>query len=185
MATESTQSTPDFVTRWKGAVERGDAAAATGCLAEDVELISPLTAQFRFKGRAQLNDVMGAAFEVISDIRFHTDVGDADTRALFYNGRVGDIDVEEAQLLRLDPGGRIREITLFGRPLPALTAVMAGMGPRLLRRQGNANLAPVVTAAIAPLAFLTKLGEHRLVPLGDPNRNRHRSGNRSANRTSR
>ena len=180
MATERPKSTPDFVSLWKDAVERGDAGAATDCLSEDVELISPLTAQFRFYGHAQLNDVLVAAFEVISDIRFHTDVGDADTRALFYNGRVGDIDVEEAQLLRLDPEGRIREITLFGRPLPALTAVMAGMGPRLLRRQGKANLAPVVTAAIAPLAFLTNLGERRLVPLGDPNRIRHRSEDASA-----
>jgi hypothetical protein len=180
MATERPESIADFVSLWKEAVERGDAAAATDCLSEDVELISPLTARFRFYGHAQLNDVLVTAFEVISDIRFHTDVGDSETRALFYNGRVGDIDVEEAQLLRLDPEGRIREITLFGRPLPALTAVMAGMGPRLLRRQGKGNLAPVVTAAIAPLAFLTKLGERRLVPLGDPNRIRHRSGDASA-----
>jgi hypothetical protein len=180
MAIERPESSPDFVARWKEAVERGDAAAATACLSEDVVLISPLTARFRFKGQAQLNDVMVAALEVISDIRYHTDVGDSGTRALFYTGRVGDIDVEEAQLLRLDPEGRIREITLFGRPLPALTAVMAGMGPRLLRRQGKANLAPVVTAAIAPLAFLTKLGERRLVPLGDPNRDPHRQPSASA-----
>jgi hypothetical protein len=183
MTTDYTESTSDFVSRWKGAGERGDAAAAVECLSEDVELISPLTARYRFKGRLQLNDVLVAAFEVIRDIRYHTDVGDADTRALFYAGRVGDIEVEEAQLLRLDPEGRIREITLFGRPLPALTAVMAGIGPRLLRRQGKASLAPVVTAAIAPLAFLTKFGERRLVPLGDPNRNLHRSGTGSASRT--
>ncbi|HEY1990075.1 MAG TPA: hypothetical protein VGG43_11465 [Acidimicrobiales bacterium] len=180
MAAERPESIPDFVSLWKEAVERGDAAAATDCLSEDVELISPLTARFRFYGHRQLNDVMDAAFETISGIRFHTDVGDADARALFYTGRVGDIDFEEAQLLRLDPEGRIREITLFGRPLPGLTAVMAGMGPRLLRRQGKASLAPVVAAAIAPLTFLTNLGERRLVPLGDPNRNRHRSDDESA-----
>lgn len=63
-------------------------------------------------------------------------------RALFYYAHTGNQAIEEAQLLRLDNGGLITEITLFGRPLPGLTAVMADIGPRLLRRQNRP--APVV-----------------------------------------
>jgi len=126
-----------MVAAWRAAGERGDAAAATGCLAEDVVLISPLTAQFRFHGRDEIRPVLETAFEVFRDLRFHTEVGDADTRALFFYAKVGRDEVEEAQLLRLDAAGHIRELTLFGRPLPVVTAVMADLGPRLLRRQGR------------------------------------------------
>src|SRR5687768_11146410 len=99
------------IAAWRAAGENGDAAAATACLAPEVELISPLTAQFRFHGPAQVADVLASAF---------------------------------AQLLRLNPDGLIREITFFGRPLPALTEVMAGIGPRLLRRQRRPGLARLV-----------------------------------------
>ena len=161
-----------MVAAWRAAGERGDAAAATGCLAEDVVLISPLTAQFRFHGRDEIRPVLETAFEVFRDLRFHTEVGDADTRALFFYAKVGRDEVEEAQLLRLDAAGHIRELTLFGRPLPVVTAVMADLGPRLLRRQGRPGLARVVRLATAPLAAMTRLGERRLVPLADPARAR-------------
>lgn len=164
-------TTESTVGSWRSAGERGDAAAAVACLAEDVTLISPLTAQFQFHGRDQMLDLLTAAFEVISDIRYHTSVGDDPaTRALFYHGRCGGEQVEEAQLLRFDAAGLIREITLFGRPLPALTEVMKRLGPLMLRRQGRPGLARFIGAATAPLAAMTKTGERRIVPLADPNR---------------
>ena len=164
----------DPVLEWKQAFEAGDAAAAVRCSSDDVVMISPLTARYRFTGRAQLLDVLAAAFEVISDVSFHTDVGEGATRALFYRAQVGNIALEECQLLRLDDAQRIAELTVFGRPLPALTAVLAGIGPRLLRRQGHGRMAPIAGAAVAPLAALTRLGEQYLVPLGDPARSRTR-----------
>jgi hypothetical protein len=170
--TDQAEPTTDFVAAWRAAGERGDAAAAVESLAADIELISPLTAQFRFHGRDQLRQVLLTAFECFSEIRYHTEVGDGDTRALFFRARVGRDEVEEAQLLRLDADGRIRELTLFGRPLPVVTAIMAELGPRLLRRQGRPGLARVVRLATAPLAVLTRLGERRLVPLADPKRAR-------------
>ncbi len=157
---------------WRAAGQRGDALAAADCLASNVTVISPLTAQFRFHGRDEAREMLIAAFEVIHDIAFHTEVGEADTRALFYHAHTGEQALEEAQLLRLDADGLIAELTLFGRPLPALTAVMADIGPRLLRRQNRPVLARVVALATAPLAALTRLGERRLVPLADPARRR-------------
>jgi hypothetical protein len=158
------------VQAWRAAGERGDAEAAVACLAPDVTLISPLTARFRFHGRDQLRDVLIAAFEVITEIRYHTEVGEGGTRALFYYGRCGGVDLEEAQLLRFDPTGAISEITLFGRPLPALTEVTKRLGPILLRRQGKPGLARAVTVATGPLAAMTRTGEKRIMPLADPNR---------------
>lgn len=168
-------ATDRTVAAWRAAGERGDAAAAVECLAPGVEVISPLTAQFRFHGVEQVGEMLAAAYEVIGGIRFHTEVGTGDeTRALFYRGRAGGIDLEEAQLLRFDSDGLITELTFFGRPLPGLTAVMADIGPRLLRRQGRPGLARVVGLATGPLAAMTRLGEKRLVPLADPARSRRR-----------
>jgi hypothetical protein len=160
------------ITAWCAAGESGDAAAAAFCLAPEVELISPLTAQFRFHGPAAVTDVLASAFEVISDIRFHTQVGEGDTWALFYRGRVKAEELEEAQLLRLNRDGLIREITFFGRPLPALTEVMAGIGPRLLRRQRQPILARIVGLATGPLTAMAKSGEKRILPRADPARKR-------------
>jgi hypothetical protein len=166
----ATSAQSRVIAAWRAAGESGDATAAGACLAPEVELISPLTEQFRFHGPAQVIDVLAAAFEVISEINYHTEVGTGETRALFYYGRVGGRPLEEAQLLRLNADGLIRELTLFGRPLPALTDVMAGIGPRLLRRQRQPRLARLVGVATAPLAAMTRLGEKRLLPRADPNK---------------
>src|SRR6185295_11325732 len=106
------------VAAWRAAAESGDAAAAARCLADDVEVISPLTERFRFRGRDQVAEMLAAAFQVITGIRFHTGVGTGDTRALFFHARAGREAIEEAQLLRLDGAGLICQLTLFGRPLP-------------------------------------------------------------------
>lgn len=113
--------------------------------------------------------MLAAAFEKIRDIRFHTQVG-ADQTWGFFHALVGRQLVEEAQLLRLDASNRIRELTLFGRPLPALTSVMADIGPRLLCRHRRPALARLVGALTAPVAVLTRVGERRIVPLADPGR---------------
>lgn len=156
--------------KWRAAYERGDLDAARSCLADAVEVISPLTAEFRVRGKRQATDLLAAAFELISDVRFDTEIGTGDARARFFYARAGSQRLEEAQPLRFDDAGQVREVTLFGRPLPALTAVMADIGPRLLRRQQRPGLARVVGLATVPLAAMTRLGEKRLVPLADPGR---------------
>ena len=164
----------DVVTAWRTACEQGDSDAAVRCLAADDVVVSPLTALFQFTGRDQAMGLVAAALELLSDVRFHTEVGDGPTRTLFLRAGVGREQLEMAQLLRLDDAGLIRELTLFGRPLPALTALMAGLGPRLLRRGGRPGLGRVLGAATVPLAVLSRVGEQRLVPLADPNRPRRR-----------
>jgi hypothetical protein len=162
----------DAVARWRAGGEQGDAALAGTALADGAVLISPLTAQFRFQGRDEVTAVMRAAFGVISDVRFHTEVGDGTTRGLFFHAKVGDLAIEEAQLLRLGADGLIEELTFFGRPLPGLTAVMHGIGPRLARQGGQPLMARFLSAATAPLAAITRAGDRHLVPLADPARRR-------------
>ena len=158
----------DVVERWCDAGERGDAAAAVSCLAAEVQLASPLTEQLRFHGRDQVRDLLTAAFTVVEDIQFHTRVGDGPTHALFYRARVGREHLEEAQLLRLDAAGNIIELTLFGRPLPALTGLMRAIGPQLARQQRRPALGALLTMTTAPLHTMARFGEKRIVPFAAP-----------------
>jgi hypothetical protein len=155
---------------WRQAGESRDPALVTTCLAKDVQVISPLAAQFRFTGRDQVLTMLTAAFRVIDSIRYHTEVGDDRTKALFYYGHCRGVDFEEAQLLRFDDQGLIVEVTMFGRPLPGLTTVMAAIGPELLQAGDRPALAKVIGATTAPLAAITRLAEKRMAPLADPNR---------------
>lgn len=156
------------IARWRAAAERGDADAAAACLSPDVVLGSPLTEQFRLAGADQLRDFLTSAFTAIEDIRFHTETGQGDTYALVYRAKVGNEPFEEAQLLRLDNQARISEITLFGRPLPALTALMTTLGPRLARAQGRRGLAALLRASAAPVHAMVSFGDRRVVPLTRP-----------------
>ncbi len=160
----------DMVSRWRRAGEQGDAEAAAACLHQDVTLISPLTDQFRFQGREQVHGLLSAAFSAVSGIHFHTEVRQGSAVVLFYRGRVGHQEMEEAQLLRLDDSGHIREITLFIRTLPALTALMSALGPEYARRRGNRPLAALLSASTAPLHAMTRLGDRGIVPLAAPGR---------------
>jgi hypothetical protein len=162
------------VAEWRAAAESLDAGRAVACLAADVVLISPLTSRFTFQGRDQVGNVLAAAYEVIHQIRFHTEVGDARTRALFYHGACGRQAFEESQLLRLDNTGLISELTFFGRPLPGLTGVMRRIAPAILRRQGQDGLARVIGLATGPLHGLTSSGEKYLMPLAAPGGGRPR-----------
>jgi hypothetical protein len=171
MAQPETRSLIDATTAaWRVAGEAGDAPAAAACCAEDVRIISPLTAAFDFHGRRQAHDMLVAAFSVFSDVRYHTEVGDDANRALFLTGRVRREPFEESQLLRFDAAGLIAELTLFARPIPAATAAMVEIGDALVRGQGRPGLARVIRAAATPLYLGARLGERRLVPLADPNR---------------
>jgi len=158
----------DVLARWCAANEIGDAGAATACLAPDVVLVSPLTDQFRFRGREQVRVVLEAVFGVVGALTVESVVGDGRMRSLLCRGRVGGQVLEEVQLLRLDDAGLISELTLFGRPLPALTALMQALGPELVRRQGSPRLAALLRAATGPLHAMTSLGDRRIVPLAAP-----------------
>lgn len=164
----------ETVASWQQAGQTKDIALLRRCLAPDVVMISPLTDAFRFHGPDQLCEVIGAAWEVLTDLRFHTVVGDDSTRALFFHSTAAGQPVEEAQLLRFDDDGLVTELTLYGRPLPGVTAVMTGIAGPLLRRQGRPLVGRLLTAATAPLALLTRVGERRIVPLADPAKGRRR-----------
>jgi hypothetical protein len=160
---ETPPSAAAAIARWRSAEERGDVDAAVACLSPDIVLSSPLTDQFRFEGSDQLRDFLTAAFTAVKDVQYHTQTGEGDTYALVYRARVGSQPFEEVQMLRLDDEARITEITLFGRPMPALTSLMHIMGPALARQQGRRGLATLMSVSTIPIHAMVTSGDRGMV----------------------
>ena len=165
---ETLHSAAATVANWRSAEERGDVDAAVACLSRDVVLSSPLTEQFRYEGSDQLRSFLTSAFAAVKDVRYHTQTGEGDAYALVYRARVGSQSFEEVQLLRLDDEARIKEITLFGRPMPALTALMTTLGPELARQQGRRGLAALMRASTMPIHAMVTFGDRSMVPKTRP-----------------
>jgi hypothetical protein len=153
--------------RLRAAVESRDADAFAATLAPGVVLHSPITAATTFAGVDEVRELLRDVLKVVHEIHYTDDVGDETTRALFYTAKVRGVDIEEATRVRLDDAARITELTIWFRPLPGLTALMAALGPKLAGRQGRARAA-LATMMTAPLAAGTKAGDRAAVKLIRP-----------------
>jgi hypothetical protein len=134
------------VSAFRAAAERRDLEALLGTLTPDVVIRSPVSARLRFEGIGQARELFRMVLPRIDEIDYYDELGDQVSRVLFYRGRLAGAEIEETQLLRLAPDGRIREITFFIRPFPGLAGVAAGLAPALARTRG---FGPVRTGAMA------------------------------------
>jgi hypothetical protein len=140
-------------------------------LTDDVVIRSPLTDRFTFNGKADVRRLLATAYEKFENLAYHTVIGEGTHQALIGGGTAGGQPFEETLLLRSDEHGKIAEITLFIRPLPGLTAVMAALGPALARRNGRSRLTSMVLRAMtAPLVAATRSGDRVGVKLALPKR---------------
>ncbi|MCO8277287.1 nuclear transport factor 2 family protein [Actinoplanes sp. TRM 88003] len=158
----------EAIAAWRAAGETGDAAAAVAALSPGIELISPITDQFTFRGRDQVRELLEVALAEIDGIVYTDQIAEGRTVALFYEATVGGTRLHEAQRLRLGEDGLITEITLFIRPLPALTRLMNRLGPELARRNGKPGLARLIPLAGGILHAMAETGERRIMPKAAP-----------------
>ena len=134
------------VSAFRAAGERRDLEALLGTLTPDVVIHSPVSARLRFEGIGQARELFTMVFAKVDEINYFDELGDERSRVLFYRGRLAGAEIEETQLLRLAPDGRIREITFFIRPFPGLAGVAAGLAPALARARGFGALRTGVMA---------------------------------------
>lgn len=154
----------DAVSAWRAAGEAGDAEGAVAALSPEVTLVSPITEQFTFRGHRQVCALLEVALTVIEDITYTDQVTEGRTVALFYEAKIGATRLYEAQRLRLGDDGLISSITLYVRPLPALTLLMTRLGPDLARRNGRAGLARLIPLAGGMMHSMAVTGEQRIMP---------------------
>lgn len=146
-----------------------DIDLALSTLSDDVVVRSPLTDRFTFDGKENVGRLFETAYEKFEGLNYHTAIGEGTNRVLVGGATTNGVTFEETLLLTLDDAGKIAEITLFIRPLPGLTAVMAALGPALARRNGRSRLTrSALRAMTAPLAAATRSGDKFGVGLALP-----------------
>ena len=116
---------------FRTAVEAGDIDAAVNLLADEARFNSPVTFK-PFEGRATVETVLRAAFEVFEDFRYTDELATpGGTHAIFFRAHVGDRDVQGVDLIRTDAEGRIEDFTVMVRPMSGVIALAEAMGPKV------------------------------------------------------
>ena len=112
------------------AAEAKDLEAMAATLREDVVLHSPIL--FRgFAGREIVTGVLTHVAATLEDFRYTDELAEDGTVVLRFKARVGDRELEGIDFLELDEHGQVRELTVFMRPMSALTAFNERMTARL------------------------------------------------------
>jgi hypothetical protein len=115
---------------FRRAAEAKDLDLLAGTLREDVELHSPIL--FRgFEGREVVTQVLTHVAATLEDLTYVDELSEGDSVALRFKARVGDRELEGIDFLELDDEGRVAVLTVFMRPMSALTAFNERMKERL------------------------------------------------------
>jgi hypothetical protein len=123
---------------FRRAAESKDLDLLRETLREDVVLHSPIL--FRgFEGRDIVIVVLSQVIQVLEDFRYTDELVEGNTVALRFKAMVGDHELEGIDFLELDADGKIAELTVFMRPLSALTGFNEQMAARLAAAQPAAE----------------------------------------------
>lgn len=151
----------------RAAMEARDRAAVIDAFAEDAVLRSPFTPNLVFTGRDQLAALVDVLLDALDDLGYSDELIGDDTAVLVGTMQLRGVAVNFTDHLKLRPDGKISEMTVFFRPLPAAAAAMrvigAGLGRRKSRLRGR-----TISALVAPLAFMTRIGDGLGVRLVKP-----------------
>jgi hypothetical protein len=142
----------------RAAVEARDIDALIDTFTPDVVLHSPLISE-AFKGK----DEVGFVFRTLApealftdDFSYTAELVEGDVIMLAFETRLNGKHVEGVDLMRVDDQNKVREITVFLRPLPGTAAVAQFLAPRLA---GRTNRAKAVMARLGtrPLTAMARL----------------------------
>lgn len=115
---------------FRAAVEAGDLDAMVDALADDVVFHSPVTFK-PFEGREAVSVLLGVVVRTFEDFRYTDELDGEGTKALIFQARVGDKQIEGLDLLRFDAAGKIADFTVMVRPLSATMALAEAVGKGL------------------------------------------------------
>ncbi len=138
------------------AIAAGDANALIETLAPDVVLYSAVTGT-PFVGREVVADTYRSVLESFEELRVVDEFENGDTHAFFWEGRMEGRYVAGADRLRLNPDGKVREVTVLGRPMSGVATFLTGIGPRLARRRRGGVVATALRVVGLPLPPLLAL----------------------------
>jgi hypothetical protein len=142
----------------RAAMERRDTRAVVDAFAADAEFHSPLTGKLTFKGHEQIAALADIILDVFEDFRYTDEIMGDEDGFLVGRAKVDGLEIEFVDHLRFDRDGRIAEITVFFRPLPAAATALRRIGARLGRRKSPMRGA-VISVLAQPLALMARIGD--------------------------
>jgi SnoaL-like protein len=115
---------------FRRAAESKDLDLLSETLREDVVLHSPIL--FRgFEGRDVVSQVLTHVAATLEDLTYVDELTGERSVCLRFEAKVGDRELEGIDFLELDEEGKVAELTVFMRPLSALTRFNEQMTQRL------------------------------------------------------
>jgi hypothetical protein len=115
---------------FRRAAEAKDVDLMTETLRDDVALHSPVL--FRgFEGIEVVGMVLTHVAAVLQDLTYVDEAVGEGTVVLRFKAMVGELELEGVDYLTLDEDGKVADLTVFMRPMKALTAFNAQMAERL------------------------------------------------------
>jgi hypothetical protein len=133
-----------------------DVNALIDTLAPDVVLYSAVT-NAPFDGREVVSDTYRSVLESFEELRIVDEFENGDTHAFFWEGRIEGRYVAGADRIRLNADGKVREITVVGRPMSGVATFLTGIGPRLARRRRGGLVATLLRVTSRPLPPMLSL----------------------------
>lgn len=155
MTTAPTETKTGY-SAFAAALAARDIDALVDTLAPDAVAYSAVTA-VPFEGREVLADLYAGLFEAFQDLRVLDQFQSGDTHAFFWEGHIDGRYVAGADRIRLDSNGKVREITIVGRPLTGLSTFITGIGYQFARRRRGPVVARILRMTALPLAPLFSL----------------------------
>lgn len=115
---------------FRRAAEAKDLGMLSEALAEDVVLHSPIL--FRgFEGKEIVTQVLTHVAATLDDLTYVDELAGGNTVCLRFKANVGDYELEGIDYLTLDDDGKVADLTVFMRPMSALTRFNEQMAQRL------------------------------------------------------
>lgn len=115
---------------FRRAAEAKDLELLSGTLADDVVLHSPIL--FRgFEGKEIVTHVLTNVAATLEDLTYVDELVGETTICLRFKANVGDYEIEGIDYLTLDADGKVADLTVFMRPMSALTRFNEQMAQRL------------------------------------------------------
>ena len=115
---------------FRAAVEAQDLGAMVDALSADVVFHSPITFK-PFEGKEAVATLLGVVAATFEDFRYTDELDGEGIKALVFEARVGDREVQGLDLLRFDEQGLIADFTVMVRPLSGAMALAEAVGKGL------------------------------------------------------
>lgn len=149
---------------FRAAMEAHDRVAAVNSFTTDAVIRSPISPTLIFRGSKEIDALFEAIFDVFQDLRYTDELRRDDVGILVLEARVEDVPIQVVEYMHFADDGRIRDLTAFFRPMPALAVAARGLGRKLGRRRGPIT-SRLISALVSVLVVMSRIGDATVVRL--------------------